>query len=124
MVLHAALQIEADGHDKRSIVGNPDNLFLQPADQNILVLRLIDGPMLGEDVFVAIEFLPQQSHLPKRIGDMQMNQIRLEIMLLDVFQAVLVHPQHLQFSNRVDFRRKDVYLHMGMVCTLYLLDFE
>ena len=56
--LHAPLQIQTDGHDKLGIVRNLDNLFLQPADQHVLVLGLVDGPMLGHDVFVTMEFLP------------------------------------------------------------------
>ena len=55
---------------------------------------------------------------------MQMNQVRFEETLLDVFQAVLVHSQHLQFAHDIDFRRTDVNLHMGMVLPFYLLDLE
>ena len=124
MAYHAMLQVEADGHNDLGIISDFDDFFLQTADQNILVLRLIDGPMLGEDIFVAEKFFPQQSHLPKRIGDVQMNQIRLEKAFFDVVEAVLVHPQHLQFANRIDFWRTDINLHMCMVLPFYLLDLE
>ena len=53
-----------------------------------------------------------------------MNQIGVEETLLDVSQAILIHPQHLQFADDVDFRRTDVNLHMGMVCALNLLDLK
>ena len=53
-----------------------------------------------------------------------MNQVRLEETFLDVFQSVLVHPQHLQFANGVDLRWTDVDLHVGVVCSGNLLDLE
>ena len=53
-----------------------------------------------------------------------MNQIGIEIVLLDVFQAILVHPQHLEFANGVDLRWTDVDLHVGVVCSRNLLDLE
>ena len=124
VAFHAMLQIKTDRHDKFSIVGNLDNLFLQSADQNLLVLRLINRPMLGEDIFVAEKFFPQQCDLPKRIGDVQMNQIRLKKVLFDIVEAVLIHPQHFQFAQGIGFRRTDINLHMGMVLPFYLLDLE
>ena len=80
--------------------------------------------MLGEDIFVAEEFFPQQSDLSKRVGDVQMNQIRLKETLFDIVEAVLVHSQHLQFAQGIDFRRTDINLHMGVVLPFYLLDLE
>ena len=124
VTFHAPLQVKADRHDKLGIIGNLDDFPLQLPDQNVLVLRLVNGPMLSKDIFVAEELLPQQGHLAKRLGDMQMNQVRLEETFFDVFQSVLVHPQHLQFSNGVDFWRTDINLHMGMVRPGNLLDLE
>ena len=124
MSLHATLQVEADRHNELGIIGDLDNLPLQLTDQNVLVLRLVNGPMLGKDVFVAKEFLPKQGYLPKWVGDVQMNQIGIEKVLLDVFQAILVHPQHFEFANGVDLWRTDVDLHVGVVCSGNLLDLE
>ncbi len=55
---------------------------------------------------------------------MQMHQIRLEEMLFDVFQAVLVHAQHLHLANGIDLWRTDIDLHMGVAYTFYLLDLK
>ncbi len=55
---------------------------------------------------------------------MQMNQIWLEEVLFDVFESILVHPQHLQLANHIDLWRTDVNLNMGMVCALDFLDFK
>ena len=124
MSLHAPLQIQADRHDERSIIGNLYNLLLQLPNQNVLILWLIYRPMLCKDVFVAKESLPQQSHLPKRISDMQMDQVGFKEVLFDVFQAILVHPQHFQLAHGIDFRRTDVDLHMCMMLSLNLLDLK
>ena len=115
MPLHASLQVEADRHDKLGIIGNLDDFPLQFPNQNVLVLRLVNGPMLGKDVFVAKEFLPKQGYLSKRVGDMEVNQVGFEETFLDVFQPVLVHPQHLEFAYGVDLCRANVDLHVGMV---------
>ena len=45
-------------------------------------------------------------------------------MLFNVFQAVLVHAQHLHLANGIDLWRTDIDLHMGVACTFYLLDLE
>ena len=55
---------------------------------------------------------------------MQVYQIGLEEMLLHIFEAVLVHPQHFELAQRLVLRRTDVDLHMGMVYTLDFLDLE
>ena len=53
-----------------------------------------------------------------------MDEVRLEEMFFDVVEAILVHPQHLQFADSVDLRRTDVDLHMGVVRPRNLLDLE
>ena len=58
MLLHAMLQVEADGHNKSGVVGNFYNLILQFADQNILVLWLVNGPMFSKNILVSKQFLP------------------------------------------------------------------
>ena len=80
--------------------------------------------MLGEDVFVAEQFFPQQSHLSEWVGDMQMNQVRIEETLFDVAEAILVYPQHLQLAQGIDPWRSDVNLHMSMARSRNLLDLE
>ena len=53
-----------------------------------------------------------------------MNQVGLEETFFDEIQAIIVHPQHLQFADGVDFRWTDIDLHMGVVCALDFLDLE
>ena len=53
-----------------------------------------------------------------------MNQVRLEKTLLDVFQSVLIHSQHLEFANDVNLRWTDVDLHVGVVRSRDLFDLE
>ena len=53
-----------------------------------------------------------------------MNQVGLEETLLDVSQAILVHSQHLEFADGIDFRWTDVNLHMDMVFTNDFLNLE
>ena len=43
-------------------------------------------------------------------------------MFLDVSQAILVHPQHLQLADSIDFRWTDIDLHMGVMRPCYFLD--
>ena len=81
MTFHAPLQVKAYGHDKLGIIGNLDDFLFQLADQNVLVLRLVNGPVFGENVSIAKKFLPKQGYLPKRVGDVQMNQIGIEKVL-------------------------------------------
>ena len=58
MSFHAPLQVKAYWHDELCIIGNLDDFPLQLTDQNIIILRLVDGPVLGHDVFIAMELLP------------------------------------------------------------------
>ena len=53
-----------------------------------------------------------------------MNQVGLKEMLFDVFQTILVHPQHLQLAHGIDFRRTNINLHVGMVCAFDFLDLK
>ena len=124
VTFHTALQIQADRHDNLGIVRNLNDFLLQPAYQNLLVLRLVDGPMLGEDIFIPEKLFPQQCHLSEWVGDVQMNQVGLKEPLLDIFQAILVHPQHLQLADGIDLWRTDVDLHVGVVCPFDFLDFK
>ena len=55
---------------------------------------------------------------------MQMNQVGFEEVLFDVFETILVHPQHLQLAHDVDLGWTDIDLHMGVVCPLNLLDLK
>ena len=53
-----------------------------------------------------------------------MDEVGLEEVFFDVVEAILVHPQHLQFADGVDLRWADINLHMSVVSSRNLLDLE
>ena len=55
---------------------------------------------------------------------MQVDEVRLEEVFFDVVEAILVHPQHLEFADGVDLWWTYVDLHMGVVRPGNLFDLE